>query len=293
MHNESSRDCEVNLYNRHANAAYLLKRGFTVAAVFLLLFTLISTAQASSHTMKFSLVGPKQHYLALGDSAAFGFQPNFDFGDGYVDDFFMDLKSRGTEDMANLGCFGESSITFINNGCPVPLLRKYFYIGSQLTTALDYLHQHSGQVSPVTLDIGANDLVLDFSKVDCTVSPNFQADLQKLDTNLTQTILPQLRAALMVNGQVTGDLIVLNFYDPYQNLCPNAVPYFQTINQHLANDVSGFGTLADVFAAFGGSGTPNSHLCAYTWMCSFFQDYHPTNEGYSIIATAFEKAVGY
>lgn len=293
MYNETSRNYQASLYNRCTNAAYLLKQDFTFAIAFFLLFTFISTVQASSHSMNFSPVGPKEYYLALGDSGAFGFQPNLDFHDGYVDDFFKDLKNHRVKGMANLGCFGESSFTFIHSGCPMPLLRKSLYIGPQLTAALNYLHQHSGQVSPITLDIGANDLVLDINRANCTVSPHFQTDLQTLDTNLTQTILPQLHAALIVDGQVTGDLVVMNFYDPYQNRCPNTVSYFQILNQHLANDVSRFGTLADVFTAFGGSEIPNNHLCAYTWMCSNFQDYHPTNEGYSIIASAFEKATEY
>ncbi len=195
--------------------------------------------------------------------------------------------------MANLGCYGETSFTFINFGCPVPFLRKYSYLGPQLNAALDYLHQHSGQVSPVTLHIGANDLVFDFDRETCTVSPNFLTDLQALDTNLTQTILPQLHAALVVKGQVTGDLVMLNYYDPFQNICPNTVSSFQTLNQHLASDVSGFGTIVNIFAAFGGSKTPNEKICTYTWMCTFFNDYHPTNDGYSAIATAFEKSTGY
>jgi lysophospholipase L1-like esterase len=243
--------------------------------------------------VKLSLIGPKKYYLALGDSEAFGFQPDLDFDHGYADDFFKNLKNHGVDGMANLGCNGETSSTFIKRGCLFSFLRKHTYHGPQLTAAIKYLKQHSGQVSPVTLDIGANDLVLDIDTKTCTVSSSFQTDLEALDINLTQTILPQLHAALTVNGQVTGDLLMMNYYDPYQNKCPNTLPYIQMLNQHLAIDINGSGTIVDVFSAFGGSDVPNNHICTYTWMCSVFKDYHPTDQGYSIIANAFEEVTGY
>jgi hypothetical protein len=152
---------------------------------------------------------------------------------------------------------------------------------------------NAGQVSPVTLDIGANDLLPDFNAKTCSVSSSFNTDLQMVDNNLANTILPQLKAALTVKGQVTGDLVMMNYYDPYQNICPQDVPYIQTINQHLANDVNGFGTIVDVFSAFGGANTPNKHICSYTWMCSIFHDIHATTTGYKVIASTFEQGTGY
>src|SRR5436305_1594462 len=41
---------------------------------------------------------PITHYLALGDSLAYGFQPNDDHTHGYVDDLFTALRSRGVTD---------------------------------------------------------------------------------------------------------------------------------------------------------------------------------------------------
>ncbi len=85
----------------------------------------------------------------------------------------------------------------------------------------------------------------------------------------------------------------MNYYYPYQNICPNTVPYVQLINQHIANDISGYGLLVDVFSAFGGAGVPNPNICPYTWMCSLFHDIHATDAGYRVIASAFENTVGY
>ena len=148
-------------------------------------------------------------------------------------------------------------------------------------------------MSPVTLDIGANDLLPDIDPTTCTINKSkFAADLAILDANL-KFILPRLQAALTVNGQVTGDLVIMNYYDPFQNICPKTVPFIQIFDQNLAADVSGFGSIVDVFAAFGGAKVPNPHICKYTWICSSFQDIHPMDKGYELIADTFDKGTGF
>lgn len=263
-----------------------------------LLLLVVSTPLALAHLSVYhsqGSSGPKQYYLALGNSLAFGYQPNLDFDDGYVDDFGVNLQAYGTQHKVNLGCPEETSASFINGGCPYAVLRKFPYTGNQLSAAVLYLTEHQGQVSPVTLDIGANDMLPDLSSTSCTINvAKFKADLAALDVNLAQVILPRLHAALMVNGAVTGDLLVQNYYDPYQNQCPNTVPFMQEMNSHIAADVQNFGTLVDVFSAFGGAATPNQNLCVYTWICnSFFHDVHSTKRGYAVIAGAFEQRAGY
>jgi lysophospholipase L1-like esterase len=257
---------------------------------FVLLFTVGPVALASSHTS--SLTGPKKYYLALGDSLAFGYQPDLDFGHGYVNDFTVNLKAHGVTSNANMGCPGETSVTFLNGKCPHALLRKYPYLGSQFNAAIQYLHSHAGQVSPVTLDIGVNDVIPDINTSTCAVdTSSFNADLATLDANLTHTILPALHNALVVNGQTTGDLLLMNYYNAYQNICPSTLTYLEKLNQHLAADLQGYGSLIDVFDAFGGPSQP--HVCSYTWMCTVFKDLHPQDNGYSIIASAFESTTGY
>jgi len=273
---------------------YLIAPIILVVSLFVMVFPIsLVSSFASSNGQRPSLTGPNKYYLALGDSLAFGYQPDFDFFQGYVDDFYNNLKKHGVKHLVNLGCFAENSSTFINGKCPVWYLRKQLYPGSQLEAALNFLHSHSGQVSPITLDIGANDLQRDVKTSNCTISPNFDTDLAKLDKDLTGIILPQLKKALTVNGKLTGDIVLMNYYDPYQNICPKQVPYIQKFNEHLAHDVEGFGVISDVFNAFGGSKTPNPNICSYTWMCSIFHDIHSTNKGYRAIASAFEKSTGY
>ena len=258
------------------------------------LFLLVAPSVLASPRSHVSLVGPKQRYLAVGDSLAFGYQPDFNYDHGYADDFYSNLKSLGVSKIANVGCPGETSTTLIKGGCAYALLRKFPYLGSQLNAALFYLAQHPGQVSPVTLDIGATNFTPDINTKTCAINTTkFASDLATLDADLTSTILPKLHNALVVNGKLTGDLVVMNYYDPFQNICPDTVPYIQTVNQHIAADVNGYGTIVDVFSAFGGAATPNANICSYTWECSIFHDIHSTDAGYSTIAATFEHTVGY
>ena len=270
-----------------------LALGFICVLLFTCMSAIVVYAKALSSRSS-SFVGPKTYYLALGDSLAFGFQPNVDWNHGYVDDFFTDLQRHGTTSVVNMSCPGEMSDTFISGGCPGQLVHKYMYLGPQLAAAVSFLRSHAGMVSPVTLDIGVNDLLPDVHTSNCTEDVRqFNVDLKALDANLTGTILPQLKAALTVKGRVTGDLLVMNYYDAFQNVCPNTVSYLKEINQHLATDVRGFGVMVDVFGAFGGAKVPNKNICAYTWMCSIFTDVHPMREGYNVIAGAFEKTYGF
>lgn len=234
-------------------------------------------------------IGPRTHYLALGDSLAFGFQPNHDFSHGYATDFLANLQTHGVQDIVNLGCPGESSVTMLQGGCPASPSTP-----AQLRTAFSFLLTHPGQVSPVTLDIGANDLLHDSDARTCTINlAQFNSDLLRLDLNLNSAILPLLKRGLTVNGRVTGDLFLLNYYDPIQNICPNLLPFTQELNQHLAHDAQGFATIVDVFDAFGGAHVPNPNICNLTWICSSFHDIHATNSGYQVIANTIEATAKY
>lgn len=282
----------VRLWRRCRRLAVPLILAFALLFVFVP-STFAATATTARHRHH-TVVGPKNRYLALGDSLAFGFQPDLNFDSGYADDFYSNLKGHGVQHLANMACPGETSVTFLNGKCPYPYLRKYPYIGSQLNAAVDYIKYYAGQVSPVTLDIGANDVNRDINPNNCTINQQgFEADLATLDTNLTQVILPALKQALTINGQMTGDIVMMNYYDPYQNICPNTIPGTEEVNAHLATDVNGFGTIVDVFTAFGGPNVPNHNICSYTWMCSIFTDIHATTRGYRVIANTFENGYGY
>ena len=263
--------------------------------IILMFFAFVPATLAASHhnSQPQWSTGLKQHYLGLGDSLAYGYQPciknnTCTNSEGYVYQLFQILQKKGTRDVTNYGCPSETSSTLINGGiCP------YSPFSSQLAAAVDYLRANAGKVSPVTLDIGANDVLNpnNFNPSTCVVSKSgFWTSLKTLDANLTGTILPSLKKALTVKGRVTGEIVMMNYYDPLQNICPNSVQYSQIINRHLANDVRGFGSIVNVFRAFGGPKSPNPNICTLTWMCSV-GDIHANNKGYSVIANTFADAI--
>lgn len=237
------------------------------------------------------------YYLALGDSLSFGYQPNLDFSGGFVDDVYnVVLHRTGVTNLENLACAGETTTTMITGGCIARFLHKEFYTGSQLTAAVNFLTAASrrGRVSPVTLEIGANDVLKDWNATTCSAGPNTSTDLAAMDDNLVKTILPKLiRALTTPNGLVTGDLHMTNFYNPFAKQCPNSAPFVHEVNEHILADAAQFKIpVVDVYNVFGGDAKMADNVCEYTWMCSKYHDIHPTTKGYGYIAQAIEYAVG-
>ena len=99
---------------------------------------------------------PQSYYLALGDSMAYGYQPDKAspetglrrFARVYVDLFAASLRRLSPKiQVVNYGCPGESSVTFTRSGCPG--LSDGFRLhdtfrGSQLKAALSFLRTHNG-----------------------------------------------------------------------------------------------------------------------------------------------------
>jgi hypothetical protein len=282
-----------------------------------LVVVMLATALVVLHARVSSpspFVGIKDYYLGLGDSLAFGFQPNFDFTHGYVYQWYADMRQHGSISRTDYGCNGETTATFITGGCPNADIVHDAYAGSQLAAALAFLTSHPGRVSPISLDLGANDLLADFDAATCTVGSSWEADLTRMDRNLSEIIVPDLVSALLNRrGQLTGDLVAMNYYNPFQVQCPIANRFMLVLNAHLAADWTagwqraGFRAppygLADVSAAFGGPTTPSA--CTYTWICSrSYHDIHATGgmtsfpyeepgNGYGVISGAFERLTGY
>ncbi len=253
------------------------------------------------------LVGPKQFYLALGDSLAYGYQPNFRFGLGYADDWLKEMQQSDPGlTLTNLACPGETLVTFINGKCPLHFIIKTRYRGAQFKAALKFLQGHPGQVSPVTIDIGANDFMALFDPTSCTVLTTTQGisdAIAAFDSNFT-SVLRQLKTALTDPNthQQTGDLFTMNYYDPFATTCAghdDVLSLITTLNQHLESDANSEGVpWADVFTAFGGAASPNPQLCTLTWMCrswpkNVLSRIHATRQGYTVIFQQFQALAGY
>jgi hypothetical protein len=271
-----------------------------------------SLPASASHASASHGVRVKDYYLALGTSLAYGQQPP-DFDHGYPQQWFQLLQADGSQSLTNYGCPGWTSTQMITtDNCSWvdpydpshPTLSSHdpYNDQTQLGAAVAFIRAHPHQVSPVSLDMGANELLPLFDVSTCSWNPStLVAQEATLDANLRQTILPQLIEALKnPGGQLAGDLVVMNYYDPYANVCPNTIAPIQDFNAHIAADVAYVATeehvnipMADVFAAFGGAAYPNPNLCTYTWFCpqqgTF--DPHATTQGYGVIAQTFNQLV--
>lgn len=243
-----------------------------------------------------TLEGARHYYMAIGDSLSFGFEPNLDFTNGFADDLGSDLHKAYGSSTINFACASESTTTMISGGCPKRFILHQSYSGAQLDAAVAFIERNSGLISPVTLEIGASDVLPDFDQATCTPVANYMADLATMDQNLTKTILPRLLDALSPsNGQRAGDLVLLNYYNPFVRQCANSAGFVHQINDHLAADATRFRIpVVDVYAAFGGDAFMADHICTLTWICDTqFHDIHPKPPGYHLIAQAIESALNY
>jgi lysophospholipase L1-like esterase len=279
-------------------------------------------------------------YLALGDSLTYGYhQAQFaselkskgfveptTFEEGYVNDFGALLKVANPKlQIINEGCPGETTETLINGsgvppqfgsfcaggptGTPFPyaFLHHPYATGSQLSDALKVLSENHN-VSPISLDIGAND-VLQFIRHTCGFPTTYTCteaqvaeEFGKIAGNVGY-ILGQLRAAAP-NAQI----VVIGNYNPYPTIlpAPGGDKSQALLNQALAAvtaKVPG-ASFTSVEPAFNPSlitGGPETQdiptICAFTGMCpggtfnpaSPEADVHPTKLGYQVMA-GFESA---
>ncbi len=271
-------------------------------------------------------------YLALGDSLAYGFhEAQFNselaagdvnpatFNQGYVDDFgaLVHVLNRHAQTI-NDGCPGETTDTFINgSGLPVPgfcaggphgtpfpyaYLHHAYSGSSQLADALSILAANQN-VSPITLDIGAND-VLQFLESTCgfpatdTCSNGQVAGEYGHIVNNLGIILNELHAAAP-----KAEIVVLGLYNPYPTVLPApggdvATAELNAAMAAVTKSVPGasFANPEPAFNPAGLAGKPETGdiptVCAFTGMCpggtyspgSPNADIHPTTLGYGVLA---------
>ena len=267
----------------------------TLVPVFLLLFAASQYAQNEA-IPRFN--PPKQYYLALGDSLAFGsqqvkFNANFPseppsvFNTGYVDDFSLQLRViRPDIQTINFGCPGEATITFINGECPytsVGFSLHNSYSGSQLSAALAFLQEHPGQVTPITINVGVNDLRPLQSICGADVScyeARAPAFLAAIRANLDQ-ILGAIRSAAP-----DAEIITFTNYDIASVLIdPRFARLAEAFNDVVSDTARSHSVrVADVFSAFN-EGPQPATICSLTFACTPLRDTHPNDAGYATIAS--------
>jgi lysophospholipase L1-like esterase len=245
--------------------------------------------------------GPQPSYLALGDSLAFGYsQAKFNslypdenpaaYDTGYVDDFGKVLRLFAPNlQVVNDGCPGETTESFINGPCQYQLLfaLHHPYSGgpdsSQLSDALAYLGAHPGKVTPITIDIGAND-ALGLIEGTCKLEPaciaaGAPALFEHIAGNLG-LILGQLRAAAP-----RAEIIVLGLYNPFGSSIAGGDQLTAELNETMATVAASIhARFADPLPVFDPSGAlEQPTICLLTNMCTPLVDIHPTDLGYAVL----------
>lgn len=237
------------------------------------------------------------YYVALGDSYPYGYQPDGDWSHGYTDQFAQMLQQNDPNvTLVNMACWGETTSTLINGGCPGPsngIPTKVPYDGSQLNTAKEFLATNGSAVKLVTIDVGLNDLVDNcFNQYSGRVNYTcVSKELPIIEAN-ELTIISTLRSVASPATQ----FMIANTFDAYQNLLPNTILAVQEFNQTIS-DVSQQANvpLVDIADAFHMNDYPNGgnpYLCPVgnplTWAC-VAADSHPTTAGYQLMATTFDQ----
>lgn len=280
-------------------------------------------------------------YLALGDSIAYGYQaakfaseyPSIDPSTfkGYVDGFghWLQTNVNPALTVVNDGCPGETTTSLISgfnpsaglcgkgSGFPYAFLHHNYGIGnSQLQDAISVLQASPSTTTPVTLDIGANDL-LDFLQQTCgfgtasyspsCVSSGMSAKFAQITSNIS-SILDQLQAAAP-----NANYMVMGLYNPYPGaLTVGSISGDQAVAQlnsqikqvavsHGARFVDPLPVFNPTISTGGAETGDVPTICALTGMCpggtynpaSASADIHPSDKGYAALASLFESASGY
>ena len=263
--------------------------------------------------------GQYDYYLALGDSLAWGYQPDsagngVKSGHGYADDLAAYLRGHGDRNLhyVNLSCPGETTGTMLDGGCPDLAGSGQSYT-VQEDAAVAFLAAHPHARILVTLDIGANDIDQCLTSTGA-LDPTCAAEGVATAGLQLPTILGKLKAAAGRHVSFVG----MSYYDPFlaayltgssgQTLAEESVALSTAFNGALDTGYALYGIpVADVSGAFktddftdttslGGATVPVNvaNICELTWMCApapVGPNIHANNAGYALIAKTFEAVL--
>jgi lysophospholipase L1-like esterase len=248
---------------------------------------------------------PQAYYLALGDSIAYGFQPEkarkglppSGFNTGYVDVFAARLRTLAPAiQVVNYACPGESLVTFAKGPCPAVAdgidLHNSFS-GSQLGAALGFLRAHPGQVSPITITLWGNDVV-GFEE-GCH---NNLRCIRKRAPHAVSSLASRLRSILaqLRSAAPTAEIIATGAWNFEVDRLARVAFLYRSLDKRIRRAAGRAGAhVANTRAIFNPRGSiaaTRKRICALTFVCSQ-NDPHPRDAGYRAMAKAFFAASGY
>ncbi|MCG8353884.1 MAG: SGNH/GDSL hydrolase family protein [Chloroflexales bacterium] len=213
--------------------------------------------------------GPGEVYLALGDSLAWGARLEKPQTESYPALLEGQIAVVKPIELVNLAVPGETSVSFIRRQLP------------QALALIDRERQAGRRVSPITLDIGGNDL----RNAERGTPEQRYTTIATVQLNLAH-ILDELRQA----AGNRADIAVMTYYNPYGGdpAEENSEAYWVTqLNTAIRSEAEQRGmVVADTYAAFDGGR-------AYSRTFILIGDIHANRQGHEVIAEQFWLALGY
>jgi lysophospholipase L1-like esterase len=221
-------------------------------------------------------------YLALGDSLAANVGVS-DPREGYVSRFhsYLERETGRSLGLVNLGVPGESSISILKNQLPRALreIEGRRDDGDEAT-----------KVSVVTLDLGANDLLVHLKSEDCLNAPSGQACQGRLDAGLESfranfsEIVPTIADSIAPDTE----FYIMTVYNPFdlgtrlqlENLSNEVTDELNSVIWEVADEHEVM--VADV--------RPLMASKSGSWTHILDGDIHPNYKGYQALAYSLAEA---
>jgi lysophospholipase L1-like esterase len=208
-------------------------------------------------------------YLALGDSLAWGFNLDNPGAESYPALIHADLARRESIALANLSVPGATSGSLLEG---------------QLPRALELIRaeRRAGrQVSPITIDIGGNDL----RNVERAGPAERAAAVERARANIARA-LDALREA----AGPGSDIAIMTYYNPYGGDAAQEgsdAYWIERLNAAIREEAGRRAVaVADVYPAFAGGRF-------YTHTFILLGDIHANAQGHALIARVFLDALAY
>jgi lysophospholipase L1-like esterase len=218
--------------------------------------------------------GIGEMYLALGDSLGVGLLSSMPDARGYVAILhgLLEQQAGHAITLRNLSVSGETAHSLI--------------AGGQIQAAREAITEARGngwRVSPITIDIGGNDL----RALQGADDKAREAGLATFRTDIAW-IFDALIAATTQNGVRTSDIVTMTVYNPYggdPQVVRSDAWWVARFNAAIAEEAGKRDiAVADVYGRFLGKEKD------LTWVPL---DFHANNRGHIVMAEEFWKAAGY
>jgi lysophospholipase L1-like esterase len=217
----------------------------------------------------YSPQGPGDVYLALGNSLAWGASLDDPATQSYPALLYSELRALREMDASNLAVPGETTASFVRR---------------QLPRAISLIEEAraAGQVvSPITLDIGGNDL-----RAAERAGPEERAAVVAAARRNIAQALDALRQA----AGDQADIAVMTYYNPYGGevgIVNSEAYWVDQLNQAIREEASIRGVaVADAFTPF-----EDGRAFSYTFI--LIGDIHANAQGHRVIADQFLSALDY